>query len=86
MSTGPINTMIVGCVPASLRSTAMAVNIFFIHLLGDALSPALIGWVADYKGLPFALWLIPVAMGLSAATMTIVRYEEHPGETGAGAG
>jgi predicted MFS family arabinose efflux permease len=77
MCTGPVNTMIVGCVPATLRSTAMAVNIFFIHLFGDALSPALIGWVADRQSLPVALWLIPVAMGLSAATMVVVRYREY---------
>ena len=86
MNTGPVNTMIVGCVPASLRSTAMAVNIFFIHLLGDALSPALIGWVADHRSLPAALWLIPAAVGLSAATMITVRYKEHPGRVGAGGG
>lgn len=82
MNTGPVNTMIVGCVPPSLRSTAMAVNIFFIHLLGDALSPALIGWVADHRSLSTALWLIPVAVVLSAAAMATVRYTEHPEAAG----
>lgn len=81
MNTGPVNTMIVGCVPPSLRSTAMAVNIFFIHLLGDALSPALIGWVADHRSLSAALWLVPVAVGLSAAVLATVRYKEYPEET-----
>jgi fucose permease len=30
-----------------MRATAFAINIFVIHLLGDAISPTLIGWIAD---------------------------------------
>lgn len=47
LNTGPLNAALVGCVPATLRSTAFALNIFFIHALGDALSNTLIGYVSD---------------------------------------
>ncbi|HEX7448556.1 MAG TPA: MFS transporter [Pirellulales bacterium] len=46
-NTGPTNTIIANVTHPSMRSTAYAVNIFMIHLLGDAISPALIGGLAD---------------------------------------
>lgn len=39
----PINAITVSCLPAPLRATGMAVNILFVHLLGDAISPAIVG-------------------------------------------
>ncbi|MFY0537944.1 MFS transporter [Nannocystis pusilla] len=47
LNTGPLNAALVGCVPAWLRGTAFAVNIFCIHAFGDALSRTLIGYVSD---------------------------------------
>jgi hypothetical protein len=32
------------------RATAVAVNVLFIHLLGDAISPALMGTISDQLG------------------------------------
>ncbi|HJT36149.1 MAG TPA: MFS transporter [Pirellulales bacterium] len=49
-NTGPTNTIIANVTHPSVRSTAYAVNIFMIHLLGDAISPALIGALADRFG------------------------------------
>lgn len=46
-NTGPTNTIIANVTHPSMRATAYAVNIFMIHLLGDAISPALIGALAD---------------------------------------
>jgi MFS family permease len=65
LNTGPLNAALVACVPASLRARSMALNVFFIHILGDALSPALIGEVSEARGLSFAVALtsIPVALG-----------------------
>lgn len=74
MNTGPVNTMIIGCVPAHLRSMSMAVNIFFIHLLGDALSPFLIGWIADASSLSLAVWIIPLALAAAALVMSRIDY------------
>src|SRR6202043_3810411 len=39
VSTGPINVVIVSAVHVSTRAMAMAVSIFTIHALGDAISP-----------------------------------------------
>jgi MFS transporter, Spinster family, sphingosine-1-phosphate transporter len=62
LNTGPLNTVLVGITPPPRRAMAFAVNIFFIHALGDAVSPALIGWVSDFRGLREALLLTPAAI------------------------
>jgi len=48
MNTGPSNTALANVTPPSMRATAFAMNILVIHLLGDALSPWLIGWIKDH--------------------------------------
>jgi MFS transporter, Spinster family, sphingosine-1-phosphate transporter len=47
LSTGPVNTMIIETVPINMRSSAMALSIFMIHLFGDMWSPQIVGAVAD---------------------------------------
>ena len=63
LNTGPLNAAVVTSVGAHIRSTAIAVNIFTIHLLGDALSPTLIGYISDRSSLEvgFATALIAIA-------------------------
>ncbi|HVU65182.1 MAG TPA: MFS transporter [Phycisphaerales bacterium] len=46
-NTGPSNTIIANVTPPAMRATAYAVCIFMIHALGDAISPAIIGFVSD---------------------------------------
>ena len=65
LNTGPLNTVIVNVTPASMRAMAFAVNIFFIHALGDAVSPSILGWLSDHWGLRSALLVTPVAMALA---------------------
>lgn len=60
-STGPVNSAILGTVPASLRATATALSIFLMHLFGDVPSPPLIGWLSDGSTLGAAMLIIPVA-------------------------
>ena len=50
LNTGPLNAALVGCVPPGLRATAVAVNVFMIHALGDAISPPFMGFVSDTLG------------------------------------
>ena len=50
LGTGPTNTIIANVTPANVRATAYAANIFVIHALGDAISPPIIGLVADRTG------------------------------------
>ena len=46
-NTGPANAALVDVTSPAIRATAFAVNIFVIHALGDAISPTLIGTIAD---------------------------------------
>jgi MFS family permease len=46
-NTGPSNTALANVTHPSIRATAFAINIFVIHALGDAISPGIIGMVAD---------------------------------------
>jgi MFS family permease len=65
LSTGPVNVEIVNVVPVQTRAMAMAVSILAIHLLGDAISPPIVGWLADLGGLARAVLIMPVAVALS---------------------
>ncbi len=62
LNTGPLNAVVLGCVPPQIRATAMAVNIFFIHVLGDAVSPTIIGAVSDRSNLRVGMMITPPAM------------------------
>jgi MFS transporter, Spinster family, sphingosine-1-phosphate transporter len=65
LSTGPVNVVIVNVVPIGARAMAMAVSIFVIHLLGDAISPPIIGALADFSSLSRAVMIVPAAVALS---------------------
>jgi MFS family permease len=65
LNTGPLNAVILNCVPAGIRASAMAVNIFFIHALGDVISPPIIGMLSDRFGLSRATLIAPVMMVVS---------------------
>ncbi len=62
MSTGPINVVIVSVVPATMRAMAMGVSIVVIQALGGAISPPLIGLLADIGGLARAVLIVPLAI------------------------
>jgi MFS family permease len=66
LNTGPLNTVIVNVTPPAIRAMAFAVNIFFIHALGDAVSPTLLGWLSDRWGLRMALLVTPLAIAIAA--------------------
>jgi MFS family permease len=65
LNTGPLNTVIINVSNPAVRAMAFAVNIFFIHALGDAVSPSILGWLSDQWGLRSALLLTPIAMVLA---------------------
>jgi predicted MFS family arabinose efflux permease len=75
LNTGPINAIIVNAVRPAIRATAMAVSILVIHVLGDAVSPTLIGVLSDRTDLSTALLAIPGVFLLAAAlwAMTLPR-------------
>jgi MFS family permease len=66
LSTGPINASIVNLVLPDQRATAVALEVFAIHLLGDAISPYLIGAISDSSSLGQALKIVPAAVMVAA--------------------
>jgi MFS transporter, Spinster family, sphingosine-1-phosphate transporter len=66
LNTGPLNAIIANVSRSEVRATAYAVNIFIIHALGDAISPAIVGMVSDRVGLSAAFWIAPGALALAA--------------------
>lgn len=65
LNTGPLNTAIVNAVAAPIRSTAIAINLFVIHALGDLPSPAIIGHISDHSGLRIGLAATLISMVVS---------------------
>ena len=65
IGTGPSNAALVNSVGPNIRATALAVNVFVIHLLGDAFSPALIGRISDKMNLQTAFTAAFFAAALS---------------------
>jgi sugar phosphate permease len=62
LSTGPINAAIVNLVIASERATAIALSVFAIHVLGDALSPLIVGAISDASSLQQGVKILPAAV------------------------
>ena len=50
-NTGPANTVLANIARSPVRATAFAINILVIHALGDAISPPIIGFIADLSDL-----------------------------------
>ena len=69
LSTGPLNAALVDSVAAPIRATAIAVNLITIHLLGDAFSPVLMGYISDRNGLQAAFFAPLVTIVVSGAIL-----------------
>jgi MFS family permease len=65
LNTGPSNAALANVVRPEIRATAFALNILIIHLLGDALSPPLLGAVADRFDMNVAFLGVSAAMLIS---------------------
>jgi len=66
MSTGPINSAIVNLVHPAERASAVALSVFTIHLLGDVISPSIIGALSDVWSLGQAVLIVPLAAAVCA--------------------
>lgn len=70
-NTGPLNAALVNVVPASMRASAVAINVLIIHMLGDALSPWLIGRLSDRYSLSMAIVVNIGVIALAAAILLL---------------
>jgi MFS transporter, Spinster family, sphingosine-1-phosphate transporter len=69
LNTSPLNAAVINSVGGHIRATALAVNIFVIHIFGDVPSPTMMGWVADRRSLQAAFVLPIIAMVISSAIL-----------------
>jgi MFS transporter, Spinster family, sphingosine-1-phosphate transporter len=79
VSTAPVNAALLGSVPRELRASAMATSLVAIHLLGDLVSPPIVGTISDLvraaapqeleagRSLRAAMLLLPAVIALGAA-------------------
>ncbi len=67
LGTGPVNAATLNAVPANLRATAMAGQLFALHVFGDMFSPKLIGVISDHSNLRLGLGLTVITFVLGAA-------------------
>ncbi|MBI3458208.1 MAG: MFS transporter [Candidatus Rokubacteria bacterium] len=71
---GSVNAVIHNVVEPALRATAMAIFVFLVNLGGAALSPFIVGLIADRKSLQGAMLMLPIIVlfagliALAAAT------------------
>jgi MFS family permease len=71
LGNGPLNAAIVNSVSGAIRSTAIAMELFLIHALGDAPSPRLIGLVSDHSTLGTGLGITLITMVVAAGLLFV---------------
>jgi hypothetical protein len=88
LNTGPLNAALINAVSAPIRATAIAVNLFLIHTLGDVPSPIIMGAISDRFSLPVAFIPAMIASLLSGAILIYgMRFApEIPERAGSAAG
>lgn len=69
LNTGPLNAAVINSVGPHVRATALAVNIFIFHLLGDVPSAYLIGYISDKYSLRMAFLGPVITIALSSAIL-----------------
>jgi MFS family permease len=66
LSTSPVNAIALRAVPPELRASAMAAQIFAIHLFGDLWSPIVLGVLLDHLVSTIAMMALPITFAVSA--------------------
>jgi MFS family permease len=69
LNMSPLNAAIINSVGPHVRTTALALNILVIHILGDIPSPTMMGYIADRSSLEKSFILPVIAMVLSSAIL-----------------
>ncbi len=85
LGTGPLNAAIVNAVSATVRATAVAIELFLIHALGDLPSPVIIGAVSDHSTLALGLGVTLISMLVAAVLLFVGAGTAVPVDEGAAA-
>lgn len=67
LNTSPLNAALVDSVSGKIRASAIALNLFVSHILGDASSPWIIGYISDKESLRsgFLVTIAAVIVGVA---------------------
>jgi sugar phosphate permease len=69
MNIGPLNAAMANVLPAHVRTFGFAVTTMLIHVLGDAISPWLIGEMSDRTGLTLPVLLTGCVLSFSGVIL-----------------
>ena len=79
LNNGPLNAAIVNSVPPHLRAFAFGIATLTLHLLGDAASPSVIGFISDHSSLGMAIKLNAVPVLLGGLVLWVgLKHFTHP--------
>jgi MFS transporter, Spinster family, sphingosine-1-phosphate transporter len=73
LNLGPLNAALVNVLPPALRSRGVGLHTTTIHLLGDALSPFLIGLGSDRMGLRMPVLFTGLLLPLAGLVLLLGR-------------
>ena len=73
MNTGPLNAAMANVLPADLRARGVAINTLTIHVLGDAISPGLIGKANGLVGMRLPVLVTGALLGVAGLTLLAGR-------------
>jgi predicted MFS family arabinose efflux permease len=86
LNSGPLNAVIAEVTPLPVRTMAFAINIFFIHALGDAISPVIIGSISDRLHIVSALMIGVLPLGLAGlVSLKAMRFYDEDRRSNAAA-
>lgn len=71
---GPLNAAMANVLPAALRARGFALTTMLMHLLGDAVSPWLIGVASDSVGLKLPVLVTGCLLSLAGLVLLIGRH------------
>ena len=71
LNTGPLNAAICNSVSAVVRSSAIALELFLIHALGDTFSPQIIGAISDRLNMRIGLGITLITLVLSGVLLFV---------------
>ena len=82
LNTGPSNTALANVSLPAVRATAFAVNIFFIHALGDVQAFWMLGYIGGHTNMHIA-FLVVSGVILAAGLVWVIGAKYLPGDTAA---
>jgi len=79
---GPMNAMLANCCPINIRGRGFSLANLLLHLLGDAISPLIIGGISDAtENIRMGVILVPIAVALSGLNWSYGwRFLQEPKE------